>query len=133
MIMDEHLAATREARQRQHAPDVTSRDDARRLHDAVRIQSAREANLTPAGKTNRRTNRVRGRWAQPSGWSVGDEGSHEFKSNSRLLQVFSGFFFAAGNKTLLRISRYPGEFLNSERAVGGFPIACCGSSGSCPP
>ena len=48
-------------------------------------------------------------------------------------QVFSGFFFAAGNRTLFRMSRYPGEFLNSERSVGGLPIACRGSSGSCPP
>jgi hypothetical protein len=47
--------------------------------------------------------------------------------------VFSGFFFAAGNSTLFRISRYPGLLLCSDRSVGGLPIACCGSSGSCPP
>src|SRR4029079_6435445 len=47
--------------------------------------------------------------------------------------VFSGFFFAAGKRTLLRISRYPGDVGCSARSVGAFPIACCGSSGSCPP
>ena len=44
-----------------------------------------------------------------------------------------GFFFAAGNSTLFRINRYPGLLLCSERSVGGLPIACCGSSGACPP
>src|SRR5687767_2535126 len=44
--------------------------------------------------------------------------------------VFNGFFLAAGNSTLLRISRYPGELLCSDKSVGGLPIPCCGSSGS---
>ena len=47
--------------------------------------------------------------------------------------VLSGFFFAAGKSTLLRISRYPGEFGCNARSVDGLPTACCGSSGSWPP
>src|SRR5688572_12297308 len=44
--------------------------------------------------------------------------------------VLSVFFFAAGKRTLLRISRYPGECGCMLRSVGGSSIWCSGSSGS---
>ena len=47
--------------------------------------------------------------------------------------VFFSFFSAAGNSTLLRMSRYPGEFLWSRRSVGLSYTACWYASGSCPP
>ena len=40
------------------------------------------------------------------------------------VQVLSSFFFAAGDRTLFRISLYPGECLCSERSVGGSPTMC---------
>ena len=66
MIVHEHLAAARESREREDAPHVSTRDDARRLHDAVRIQGASEADLASTGESNRRTNRECGRGTQPS-------------------------------------------------------------------
>ena len=38
--------------------------------------------------------------------------------------VFCFFFFADGKRILLRIRRYPGEFLCSARSVGGSFTAC---------
>ena len=108
MIVYQHLATLRKSRQRKDAANVTARHHPSTLHPSVRIDGANEADLASAGEPNRRTNRERGRGTQPSGWRRVDGRSHEFKSNSRtypLFQVLSGFFFAAGNKTLLRISR----------------------------
>jgi len=34
------------------------------------------------------------------------------------------FFSAAGNRTLLRINRYPGECLKRDSSVGGSPTMC---------
>ena len=35
-----------------------------------------------------------------------------------------GFFLAAGNKILININRYPGEFLCKSKSVGGSPTKC---------
>ena len=45
-------------------------------------------------------------------------------------QVLSFCFLAAGNRTLFRIRRYPGELGCRARSVCGSPIWCSASSGS---
>jgi len=47
MVVQEHLAAPREARQGEHAADVAARDHPRRLHDPLVVQRADEAHLGP--------------------------------------------------------------------------------------
>ena len=46
-------------------------------------------------------------------------------SNSLVsVYVFCFFFFAAGNNTLFKINRYPGELGNSAKSVGGSYTMC---------
>src|SRR5262249_60631247 len=64
MVVHEHLATLRESRQREHATDVTPRDDARRLHDALLVERADEAHLTATCQPNGGTNGSRRAWAR---------------------------------------------------------------------
>ena len=47
-----------------------------------------------------------------------------FESLDQKNQVFCFFFFAAGNNTLLRMRRYPGEFGCNANSVLGSPTLC---------
>jgi hypothetical protein len=53
VIVQEHLAALRKSRQCKHAPHVASRDHSGRGDDAVGVDDADEADLAPAGESNR--------------------------------------------------------------------------------
>src|SRR5581483_9282460 len=117
MVVHQHLATCRESGQCQNTGDITPRHDPCRGDPLLLIERADEAHFAPARQRDR----------GPNG------GSRRRRQASRLTHVLSGFFFAAGNSTLLRINRYPGELGCSDRSVAGLPIACCGSSGSWPP
>jgi hypothetical protein len=110
MVMDEQLALAREPRKREHLARIAACDDACRLHHAVVVDRADETHFASARKTNRRAHRS-GRLLRharslaarrcplplarcPVAALCPHPGSH----------VLSGFFFAAGKRTLLRMS-----------------------------
>jgi hypothetical protein len=66
MVVDEHLAAAREAREREHADCVTSSDDASGVNHSIQVDRAGEADLTAPGQLDRRSDCPRGRKAQAS-------------------------------------------------------------------
>jgi hypothetical protein len=59
MIVDEQLAAAREAREREHLPGVAARDDARAVHDAVVVDRPDEAHLASTRQPDRGAHRIR--------------------------------------------------------------------------
>ena len=88
MIVEQHLAALRDARQREHRVDRPARDDACIGERAVGIGADDEGDLAAAGRGNflLQKNARRRRKALDA-------------------HVFSSRFFAAGKRTLFRISR----------------------------
>ena len=88
VIMHEQLAAFGEAREREHARHVTTRDNARGADDAVLIQTSDEAHLASTREPDGRT-----------------DGGGRGRREAVVRHVFNGFFFAAGNNTLFRMSR----------------------------
>jgi hypothetical protein len=87
MVVEQHLAALGDAGERQHAVHRAPRDRAGAEQDARVIDGRDEGDLLATGRANFTPDRVpdRGREA--------------------IVQVFSSFFFAAGKRTLLRMSR----------------------------
>jgi len=66
MVVDEHLAAAREARKGEHADGVTSSDDASGLNHSIQVDRASEADLPAPGQLDCRPDCPRGRKAQAS-------------------------------------------------------------------
>jgi hypothetical protein len=118
--VDEHLATLGEAREGQDTPYVAARDHPRRLHHAVVADPADEADLPPLGEPDSCLYRE----CCFGGESIGGHGTiyrtnagngyaasrrNDFQMSGRraleTTQVFSGFFLAAGKRTLFRISR----------------------------
>ncbi len=118
VVVQHHLAARGDARQRHHRVHGAARHRLGADHRAVGGDVGDERHLAAAG----RRDRLRDRRARRGGEPLVRRG-----------HVLSSRFRAAGNSTLLRISRYPGEMGCSDRSVGGAPISCWGSSGSWPP
>ncbi len=88
MIVQQHLAALRHTRQRQHCVDGAPRDHARIRERAVGIGADDEGHLAPMGGGDLvLQQRARGR------------------REALDAHVFSSRFFAAGKRTLFRISR----------------------------
>ena len=90
MVVKEHLAGLRDARQGQDTVDRAARDRARRHDEAVAIQLGNKGDFTSFSCGN-----LLG--------EVGDNAGRNAFRGGR--QVFNSFFFAAGKSTLFRISR----------------------------
>ena len=113
VVVQQQLPSLGDPRQREHRVHRAARHRARLHEDAVRIGARHERHLAPVRR--------------------GDLRAHQLTDRRRQAldaHVLSSRFFAAGNSTLLRMRRYPGECGCSDRSVGGSPIWCCWSSGS---
>ena len=141
MIVQQYLAALSKTWQRQHTAYITTRNHTYRYDLSVGIKRACKTHFVAARKFDSRANGDCGFYIKPGFAKVcgtcrciGDAcfGSWQ-NSGLDTAQVFRGFFLAAGNNTLFKINRYPGEFGCNDKSVGAAPIECCGSSGSCPP
>ena len=90
MVVHQHFPGLRESGKCEYAAHVTACDGPGADDHAVSVHLAREAHLVPRGKHDGRADRFGG----PCGHAI-SAGAH----------VLSGFFLAAGNSTLFRISR----------------------------
>jgi hypothetical protein len=103
VVVQRHLTPRGDPRQGQHAVGGATGSDPDFGDAAVRVEGGDERDLPPPGFGDLRGQQRAGR-------------------GGNLAHVLSSRFRAAGNRTLLRMSRYPGELGWSERSVGGSPI-----------
>jgi hypothetical protein len=97
MVVQQHLAAARDAGQGKHRPGIAAGGDPNGADDPRVIERSDEADLPAPGDPDGRTHRCRRRGRQRH---VGERNGIGMRR-----QVLRGFFFAAGKSTLLRISR----------------------------
>ena len=93
VVVDEHLAALCEPREREYARHIAARHGTRGRDDSLLAHRAGEAHFVPASERD----------GGPHG--AGRPGGDPRDGGHALAHVLSGFFLAAGNSTLFRISR----------------------------
>lgn len=87
MVVEQHFAGTRDTRQRQHLVHPAARHDTNGRDRSLPIHGGDEGDFVATGGADLSTQGV------------------PYCGCQALVQVFSSFFFAAGKRTLLRISR----------------------------